>query len=82
MFLSRDLDSRFSAREVAAVDEWLSIGMPLHSIRDHPNHNTPLLGKSGIENLAQTTLCANLITRVSLLLEKLTLNLDKMNNLL
>ncbi len=44
LYACRDLDSRFTARERAAVDEWLSIDMPLHSMRDHPNHNTPLLG--------------------------------------
>ena len=44
LFLSRDLDSRFSAREVAAVSEWLESGQPIHSMRDHPQHRTPLLG--------------------------------------
>ena len=45
VFLSRDLDSRFSAREVSAVAEWLEgSAEPLHSMRDHVNHNVPLLG--------------------------------------
>ena len=42
----RDLDSRFSAREVAAVDEFLSSGLPLHSMRDHPAHWAPMVGAS------------------------------------
>ena len=44
VFLCRDLDSRISAREVAAVTEWLQSGRALHSMRDHPYHNIPLLG--------------------------------------
>lgn len=34
----RDIDSRLSLREKAAVDDWLASGLPLHIIRDHPNH--------------------------------------------
>ena len=44
VFLCRDLDSRITAREVAAVQEWLQSEQPLHSMRDHPAHNIPLLG--------------------------------------
>lgn len=44
LFLCRDLDSRISRREVVAVEEWLASDRPLHSMRDHPAHNTPLLG--------------------------------------
>jgi hypothetical protein len=44
LYACRDLDSRFTAREASAVEEWLSIDQPIHSMRDHPNHNTPLLG--------------------------------------
>ena len=44
IFLCRDLDSRISAREVAAVAEWLESGQPIHSMRDHPAHTTPILG--------------------------------------
>ena len=40
----RDLDSRVTAREEAAVQEWLESGVSLHSMRDHPKHNVPLLG--------------------------------------
>ena len=44
LFLCRDLDSRITAREVAAVEEWLQSGREIHSMRDHPAHTTPLLG--------------------------------------
>ena len=44
IFLCRDLDSRISAREVAAVAEWLESDQPIHSMRDHPAHTTPILG--------------------------------------
>ena len=46
IYLCRDLDSRVSEREVAAVEEWLWSGRAVHSMRDHPAHNTPLLGAS------------------------------------
>lgn len=43
-FISRDLDSRLNPREKAAVDEWISSGKFLHSMRDAPNHDVPILG--------------------------------------
>ncbi|XP_023332449.1 uncharacterized protein LOC111704444 [Eurytemora carolleeae] len=42
--VSRDLDSRFSARETAAVDDWQSLGLPFHIMRDHPLHPISILG--------------------------------------
>jgi hypothetical protein len=39
-FLSRDLDSRLSFREKAAVDEWVASGKAFHVMRDHPEHAT------------------------------------------
>ena len=53
IFLCRDLDSRISEREVAAVTEWLASSRPLHSMRDHPAHNTPLLGAAWGANTSQ-----------------------------
>jgi protein O-GlcNAc transferase len=44
VFLSRDCDSRFSDREVAAIKEWLSSNNDFHIIRDHPYHSVPILG--------------------------------------
>ena len=42
--LSRDLDSRLSAREEAATREWLHSGLAVHAMRDHPLHTQPLMG--------------------------------------
>jgi hypothetical protein len=39
----RDVDSRLSAREKTAVDEWLESGLRLHIMRDHPLHKVPIL---------------------------------------
>ena len=46
LVMSRDLDARFSPREVMAVNEWLGhAGAPLfHSMRDHKFHNRPIMG--------------------------------------
>ena len=47
VFVSRDLDSRFNAREAAAVKEWREISnLSIHSMRDHPYHSYTLLGAS------------------------------------
>ncbi|MDB2499336.1 hypothetical protein N9X40_00610 [bacterium] len=40
----RDTDSRFTEREVAAVDHWIQSGKTLHVIRDHPNHQSVVMG--------------------------------------
>lgn len=40
----RDTDSRLGVREKAAVDEWIKSGKRLHIMRDHPYHNTPIMG--------------------------------------
>jgi hypothetical protein len=37
-YIIRDIDSRLNTRERIAVEEWIQSKMPLHSIRDHPNH--------------------------------------------
>lgn len=44
--LIRDLDSRPTLREVAAVTEWLETHPPLgvHMMRDHPSHNWHVMG--------------------------------------
>lgn len=41
--LFRDCDSRLTAREAAAVEEWLTSGAEFHIIRDHPEHYMPIL---------------------------------------
>lgn len=43
-FISRDCDSRLSAREKDAVDEWLESDKIWHIMRDHPYHTVPILG--------------------------------------
>jgi len=44
VFISRDIDSRLNEREKAAVDEWLSSDKDIHCMRDHIEHNVPILG--------------------------------------
>jgi len=44
VMISRDCDSRITAREVAAVTEWLKSGAMFHIMRDHPHHATEILG--------------------------------------
>jgi hypothetical protein len=43
-YIIRDLDSDFSWRERAAVDEWLISKQPFHILRDHLQHGIPMLG--------------------------------------
>ena len=43
--MPRDVDSHINEREQAAVLEWQSQSQePLHIMRDHPDHNTEILG--------------------------------------
>jgi len=44
IMISRDTDSRLSAREKMAVDEWVSSDKGFHIMRDHPWHKYPVLG--------------------------------------
>jgi len=44
IMVSRDLDSRFTAREQAAVSEWLQSELPFHSMRDNLHHGVEILG--------------------------------------
>ena len=37
-YIVRDVDSRLSLRERAAVDEWMRSGLRFHVMRDHPSH--------------------------------------------
>ncbi|MEV8637771.1 hypothetical protein AB0395_39605 [Streptosporangium sp. NPDC051023] len=39
----RDADSRPCVREQAAVHEWLASGKEFHAMRDHPEHDMPIL---------------------------------------
>ena len=40
----RDLDSHISQREVDAVQEFLNSTEDFHVMRDHPQHDVPILG--------------------------------------
>lgn len=42
--LVRDCDSRVNPREMAAVHEWLATGKAAHTMRDHIQHQVPMLG--------------------------------------
>lgn len=44
VFISRDADSRFSPRELFAVNQWLSSNQMFHTMRDNPYHTVPILG--------------------------------------
>ena len=44
VMVSRDVDSRLSLREKAAVDEWLDGDKDFHIMRDHPYHATEIMG--------------------------------------
>eukprot|EP00093_Oithona_nana_P008175 08175.XXX_242010_242525_1 [CDS] Oithona nana genome sequencing. len=54
IYLSRDLDSQFNDREIAAVNEWLDSTEAFHMMRDHPLHNTELLGSAWGVKLSKT----------------------------
>ena len=43
-FLSRDTDCRLIHREAKAIEQWLESDKKFHIIRDHPWHNTLILG--------------------------------------
>jgi hypothetical protein len=43
-YIIRHLDSHFSWRELAAVDEWLISNQLFHILRDHFQHGIPMLG--------------------------------------
>ena len=63
--MSRDLDSRFTAREAAAVREWLASDKTLHAMRDHPWHGVSIMGGgwgSKLDTKERRQRCINSIT--------------------
>jgi hypothetical protein len=40
----RDADALLSARDRAAVEEWIATGWPMHIMHDHPFHDIAILG--------------------------------------
>lgn len=60
----RDADSRLNPREMFAVNEWLSSGMDFHIMRDHEEHNVPVLGGMfGIKRGALNSSMSKLVTQ-------------------
>ena len=47
----RDLDSKITRRESAAVSEFVQSGAGIHSMRDNPYHDNPMMGCSWGSNL-------------------------------
>ena len=37
-YIVRDSDSRLNPRDRLAVEEWITSGKGVHTVRDHPNH--------------------------------------------
>lgn len=61
IFIVRDTDSRLSMREKYAVDEWISSDKGLHIMRDHPFHNSLIMG--GMWGMKKNTF-PNMITEI------------------
>jgi hypothetical protein len=54
IMMSRDTDTRFLQREKLAVDEWVSSDAMFHIMRDHPYHDTQILGGMyGVRKMAE-----------------------------
>jgi hypothetical protein len=57
----RDTDSRISLREISAVNDWEKSNELVHIIRDHPYHQTAILGGLwGIKHTARTLIPSTL----------------------
>lgn len=57
--LFRDADSLFSTREADVVNEWLQSTYDTHIIRDHPYHQSPIMGGTlGVKGEALRLLAA------------------------
>lgn len=44
VFIVRDADSRLNSREKACINEWLKSDKCFHCMRDHFEHNVPIMG--------------------------------------
>lgn len=70
-FCIRDADSRFNAREQAAVNDWITSNQPFHIMRDHKNHEFPIQGglwggtTGHIHNIKQMIVDWNMYDRYS-----------------
>ena len=62
IMMCRDTDTRLLPREKMAVDEWLNSKYLFHIMRDHPYHDTPILGGMfGTRKMPEIESWANLI---------------------
>lgn len=62
VFMSRDIDSHITEREVDAVEEWLSSPKSMHIMRDHQGHNRRIqAGMFGIKKSNRLESMKNLI---------------------
>ena len=61
--LSRDADSRITKRELSAIQEWTESGLGFHIMRDHPNHETEILGGMWGSHSRNRSLFANIDSR-------------------
>jgi len=43
-FIIRDCDSRLNSKESRAVADWITSGKPVHIMRDHKKHTSPMMG--------------------------------------
>lgn len=43
-FIIRDADSRINQRDIACINHWIKSDKEFHIIRDHPYHNTKIMG--------------------------------------
>ncbi len=43
-FIIRDCDSRLNKKEAISVQEWIESGKPVHIMRDHRRHTSPMMG--------------------------------------
>ena len=62
LFLSRDSDTQILAREVAAVNQWLRMNSTFHIIRDHPLHDSHILGGLAITILDSFTFKLHMVS--------------------
>ncbi len=67
IMISRDTDSRINRREKEAVNDWLKSGKSFHIMRDHPWHNSAILG--GLWGIR-----GNLLKNISTLIENFNKN--------
>ncbi len=63
--LFRDCDSRITAREAAAVEEWPASGAEFHIIRDHPEHRMQMMAGMWGATAAGAALVAPLLPELA-----------------